>query len=88
MKGLLLVALLATTLAQVFPSCDGGGGGGPRVIGWVEAKYARAVDPQYVIVINGIEYAVPDDFFFRVEVGDLVKYEGGVWTIVRRAGSQ
>ncbi|MDR7426437.1 MAG: hypothetical protein QN152_13280 [Armatimonadota bacterium] len=86
-KGLLLVALVATTLAQVLPSCDGGGGG-PKVIGWVEAKYARAADPQYVVVINGIEYAVPDDFFFKVEVGDLVKYEGGVWTIIRRAGSQ
>jgi hypothetical protein len=57
------------------------------VIGWVEAKYDRAVDPQHVVVINGIEYAVPEDFFLRVGVGDLVKKQGGTWTIVRRGSS-
>lgn len=80
----LLLVFSLTTVAQILPSCDGGPGGGPTVIGRVEEKYDRAADPQHVLVINGTEYAVPQDFFTRVGVGDLVKRQGGIWTIVRR----
>ena len=87
LKAVLLLVLMTTTVAQILPSCGGRPGGEPTVIGWVEAKYSRASDPQHVVVINGIEYPVPEDFFLTVEVGDLVKNEGGVWTIIRRRGS-
>jgi hypothetical protein len=86
-KMVLLLVFPLAAVAQVLPSCDGSPGGGPTVIGWVEAKYDRAVDPQHVVVINGIEYPVPVDFFLRVGVGDLVKKQGGIWTIVRRGSS-
>jgi hypothetical protein len=88
-KAVVLLVFSLTAVAQVLPSCDGDGspGGGPTVIGRVESKYERASDPQHVVVINGIEYAVPVDFFIRVDVGDLVKKQGGVWTIVRRGRS-
>lgn len=83
----LLLVFSLTAVAQILPSCDGRPGGEPTVIGRVEDKYARASDPQHVVVINGIEYAVPLDFFMRVEAGDLVKMQGGIWTIVRRGRS-
>lgn len=84
-KMVLLLVFSLTTVAQILPSCDGRPAGGPTVIGWVEAKFDRASDPQHVVVINGTEYAVPMDFFIRVEVGDLVKNQGGIWAIVRKA---
>lgn len=86
-KVVLLLVFSLTTVAQIFPSCEGRPGGEPTVIGWVEAKYARASDPQHVVVINGTEYPVPEDFFILVDVGDLVKNQGGIWTIVRRGRS-
>lgn len=91
-KVLAVVALIA--MAQIIPSC--GGKGGPsgdeevgaaaQVIGWVDEKRTRVweTDP-YMIVINQLEYGVPYDFWKMVEVGDLVKFDGARWVIVRRA---
>lgn len=84
-KGLLLVVLLSITLAQFMPSCEGGAG--RTVVGWVEDKYYHGRRQSYVVVINNVEYNVPDDFYALVEVGDLVKNEGGIWTIVRKRGA-
>ena len=84
-KALVLVTVLAS-LAQVPPGCDGGSSG-IVVIGWVEAKQFDRGSGAHVIVINSVEYQVPGYFWVEVRIGDLVKYDGKTWTIVRRAGS-
>jgi hypothetical protein len=88
-KALVVVLLV---VAQILPSCGGGPGGsgdessGPDVVGWVDEKRTRVWETiPHIIVINQIEYGVPYDFWTSVNVGDLVKYEGGRWSIVRRA---
>ncbi len=85
MKAILLVVVLSVSVAQVLPSC--GMGSEREIVGWVEAKYYHGRRQSYVVVINNTEYNVPDDFYDQVEVGDLVKYAGGVWTIVRKRGT-
>ncbi|MGH2375377.1 MAG: hypothetical protein ACREJ4_03610 [Candidatus Methylomirabilaceae bacterium] len=86
-KILAVVALLA--IAQIIPSCgdDGGGGSRPQVIGWVDEKVTRnqtAETNPYLLVINNVEYGVPYDFWRTVDQGDLVKFDGEKWTIVRK----
>lgn len=82
MKTLLVVALFSL-VAQIVPSCDGG----RDVVGWVEEKYVdRSVQGQaYVIVVNTVHYEVDFGFWNSVQVGDLVKYDGRLWSIVRKA---
>ncbi len=91
-KVLVVVAFLA--VAQFIPSCGGrsGPGGSPevgsqaQVIGWVEEKRTRVHETTpYMVVINQMEYGVPYEFWLAVEVGDLVKFDGTKWTIVRKA---
>jgi len=84
---LVLVLTLAASLAQVFPSCSGQPGDSIAVIGWVEAKFRDRAEGTFVVVINGHDYNVPEVFWQRVQVGDLVKWDGYTWTIVRRAGA-
>jgi hypothetical protein len=88
-KALVVVLLV---VAQILPSCGGGPGESgeeparPDVIGWVDEKRTRVWETiPHIIVINQVEYGVPYDFWTSVNVGDLVKYEGGRWSIVRRA---
>jgi hypothetical protein len=81
-KGVLLI-VLATTLAQAFPSC-GSEREATTVVGWVEAKRIEPSAHGFVLVINSIEYEVPGYFFQQVEVGDLVKWDGKIWTIVKK----
>jgi len=83
-KGVLLAVLLAVAAAQILPSC---GGTERTITGWVEAKYYHSRRQSYVVVINNIEYTVPDDFYDQVDIGDLVKYENGAWKIVRKRGT-
>ena len=80
------VLVLAVSLAQVFPSC-GPQSGDIQVIGWVEEKRFFRPESDYILVINGHEYIVPEVFWRRVDLGDLVKYDGIAWTIVRKAGA-
>lgn len=86
-KVLAVVALLA--IAQIIPSCgDDGGSDAPRpqVIGWVDEKVTRLSETNpYLIIINQIPYGVPYEFWRTVDQGDLVKLDGGKWTIVRKA---
>ncbi len=84
-KGMLLVVLFMS-VAQVLPGCGGDQGGGAELVGWVEEKRHTAAD-RWVVLINGLEYPVPYPFYRNVEVGDLVKWDGQVWTIVRKAGA-
>ena len=92
-KVLAIVALMA--VAQILPSCGDraspAGGPGtttqPDVIGWVSEKRTRMMESiPYLIVINMLEYGVSYEFWTVVGVGDLVKYQDGKWTIVRKAG--
>ncbi len=90
LKVLAVVVLLS--VAQIIPSCgdrssdSGGGNSQPQVIGWVDEKRTRVWETiPWMIVINQQEYGVPYEFFQGVDVGDLVKYDGEKWTIVRKA---
>lgn len=89
MKVLAVVLLLA--VAQLIPSCgdkDDDASDRPQVIGWVAEKRTRTTQTiPYLLVINQVEYGVPYEFYMVVGVGDLVKYDGIKWTIVRKAGS-
>jgi hypothetical protein len=78
---LLLVVLMA--IGQVFPSC--GGDENAQVVGWVEAKRVESSSHTFLIVINSADYQVPGYFYDQVQVGDLVKYDGRTWTIVKKA---
>ncbi len=81
-KAILAIVAL-TSLAQVLPSC--GDSGSTEVIGWVEAKGVSRMSDGYYVTINGSDYAVPAYFWAQVKVGDLVKWDGTTWTIVKKA---
>jgi hypothetical protein len=83
MKSLLCIVLVVF-VAQVFPSCQQG----QEVVGWVEEKFVSRSSggPEYIIVINTVWYDVPYSFWAEVHVGDLVKYDGTQWTVVKKAG--
>jgi hypothetical protein len=79
-----LLVVLATTFAQVFPSC-GGGGGTTDVVGWVEVKKVEPGGQRgFIITINSVDYDVPGYFWQQVAIGDLVKWDGTTWTIVKK----
>ncbi len=88
-KVLAVVALLA--VAQIIPSCgddDRAGSGSdsrPQVIGWVDEKVTRVWETlPYLIIINQVQYGVPYEFWRTVDEGDLVKFDGAKWTVVRK----
>lgn len=84
MKIILGVVLLVMT-AQI-PSCQPGSDS-TTIFGYVEDKYIApkpAGGTQPVIIVLAVEYEVPWEFYREVRIGDLVKYENGQWTIVRR----
>lgn len=83
---LLLVLILSFALTQVIPSCDGGS----EVVGWIDEKYIdRSIQGQrYMIVINTIHYDVDFGFWNSVQIGDLVKFDGAKWSIVRKRTSR
>lgn len=91
-KILAVIALLS--VAQIIPSCGGRPSSDessvsesrPVVIGWVQEKRARVYeDIPHIIVIDQHEYGVPYEFWLSVEPGDLVKFDGLKWSIVRKA---
>lgn len=81
------VVLLSLTLAQGFPGCGGGSEGEILVIGYVEAKRLERAVGAFYLVINSHEYDVPEAFWRQVNLGDLVKWDGLTWTVVRRAAA-
>ena len=83
MAKVVLFLFLVSAVAQTLPSC--GDSGTTSVIGWVEAKRVELLNGVFLITINSTEYDVPGPFWRDVRVGDLVKWDGVVWTIVRRA---
>jgi hypothetical protein len=84
-----LLVLLAVTVAQL-PSC-GSLSGPDTIVGYVEEKMRLPLDvgggTKPYILIGGTDYEVPMEFWMQVRVGDLVKRENGIWTIVRRSGT-
>jgi hypothetical protein len=88
MLKVMLVVFLATSLAQIVPSCGGGSEsrlpGGALVIGTVESKRLIQAERTFTITVLSTEYDVPYAFWQQVNVGDLVRWDGTVWTIIRR----
>ncbi len=86
MKGTLLSVVLFAMLAQVFPGCQGEA---TEIVGWVQEKLVSHAggEPEYVVIIDGTHYTVPQSFWQEVRVGDLVKYDGYRWTVVKKVGS-
>ena len=96
-KVLAVVALMV--VLQLIPSCGGpkpasddsstvSTGRPAVVVGWVDEKRTDQQETlPYVIIINSRIYGVPYAFWRQVGIGDLVKYDGEVWTIVRKARS-
>lgn len=82
MVKVVLFVILATTLAQAFPSC----GENVEIVGWVERKGVDQMGHTFFITINSVDYDVPGYFWQQVQIGDLVKWDGTTWTIVRKAG--
>ena len=85
----MLFALLLVGIVAQVPSCGGlFGGGDDTVIGYVEEKYTAPElagrGPLPWIAVNGKDYSVPWDFYREVRVGDIVKYEKGRWSIVKK----
>ena len=85
---ILLAVILATVVAQL-PSCGTlFAPGDETILGYVEEKYvAPEVEggtPKPWIVVNGKDYLVPWEFYREVDVGDIVKYEKGRWSIVKK----
>lgn len=85
MPKVLLVVVLFLVTAQL-PSCEVRPG---PLVGFVDDKYMAQLPtggaPQPTILIGATEYTVPIEFYREVEIGDLVKWENGQWSIVRKA---
>jgi hypothetical protein len=80
----ILLLIAAVAIAQVFPSC--GGDETTQIVGWVEAKHVDSSAHSFILTLNSTDYEVPGYFFAQVDVGDLVKWDGKTWTIVKKAG--
>jgi|SRR5215469_2228325 len=83
-RAVVFVAILSLLAADVSVGC----GANAYVYGPVEQKYTTGSDEgEKLILIGGQTYQVPPTFFAEVSVGDTVKYNGRVWTVVKRAGA-
>lgn len=82
-KTLVFVALLAALAADLSVGCGQG-----YVYGPVTQKFTsgEGVD-QTQLAVNGDPYLVPYSFYQQVRIGDIVKFDGKEWTIVKRAGA-
>jgi hypothetical protein len=81
-RAVIFVAILSLLAADISVGC----GANAYVYGPVEQKYTKNPDDyEGQIMVSGQTYLVPPGFFARVSVGDTVKYNGHVWTIVKRA---
>lgn len=57
---------------------------GPVVQGEVTGKYKDAIDQYYAISVNdGPAIEVSPYFYNQVEVGDLVRFDGTNWVIIK-----
>lgn len=87
MLKILLIPLVLLVAAQL-PSCGFGTIQSGPLVGFVDDKYIganEAGNPTPFILIGATEYIVPWAFYREVEVNDLVRFENGRWTIIRKA---
>jgi len=80
---LLFVALLSLLAADISVGC----GSQAYVYGPVTQKYSPVPsEPNAQILINGQAYEVPMSFYNKVQVGDVVRFNGRVWSVVQQRG--
>ncbi|HYM92289.1 MAG TPA: hypothetical protein VEW91_11725 [bacterium] len=80
---LILIAVLSLFAADVSVGCGQG-----YVHGTVEQKLVSlSGEPDRQLVINGSIFQVPISFYNEVQVGDMVRFTGGDWTIEKRASA-
>jgi len=83
-RAFVFIAILSILAADLSVGC----GSQAYVYGPVTQKFATGTDEvDRMIEIGGTTYLVPPIFFAQIEVGDIVKYNGRIWTIVRKAGA-
>jgi hypothetical protein len=81
-RAVIFVAILSLLAADISVGC----GANAYVYGPVEQKYTKAPDEfDGQIMVAGQTYLVPGSFFAKVSVGDTVRYNGHVWSIVKYA---
>ena len=75
---LFLVGLLSVFAADFTVGC------GPEyVYGSVTQKINAGHDQNNTIMVNGSPFEVPLSFYERVQVGDMVRFNGKEWSIVK-----
>jgi len=81
----LVFVLAVSVLAADFNlGCTPNGG---YVYGVVEAKYSGSGGDASLLQIASDTFTVPAGFYDEVRVGDLVRYDGKGWTIVKPAST-
>jgi len=76
---LVFVLALSAFAADVSIGC-----GSQYVYGVVWGKYpATGENNAWMIQVVNEWYSVPEDFYYRAEIGDTVKFDGKDWTIVK-----
>jgi hypothetical protein len=85
MPGRLIKALVFVALVSAFAADISVGCGGQYVYGPVDQKIRSGGGGGNLIRVQGEAYEVPLSFFDTVQVGDIVKYNGNEWSIVKRA---
>jgi len=73
-----VVGLLSVFAADISTGC-----GQDYVYGQVTQKINAGHEQNSTIMVNGQPYEVPSDFYQQVQVGDMVKFNGKEWTIVK-----
>jgi len=76
---LLFIAALSVFAAEVTVGC----GRQDYVYGTVTQKFTPAEEATYEIKVDGTPYVVPTNFYYEVQVGDLVKYDGKQWQVIK-----
>jgi len=81
----LVFVLAVSVLAADFNlGCTPNGG---YVYGVVEAKYSGSGGDASLLQIASDTFTVPAGFYDEVQVGDLVRFDGTKWTIVKSAAT-
>jgi hypothetical protein len=82
-RAIVFAAILALLAADFTVGC----GKNAYVYGPVTQKYTTGAnsDPDKMIEIGGQTYLVPPGFYTSVQVGDIVRFNGHTWSIVKKA---
>jgi hypothetical protein len=81
---LFFVAILSLLAADFSVGC----GSQAYVYGPVSQKFNTSQQEENKFIeINGQTYEVPPSFFYAVQVGDTVRFNGHEWSIVKKANA-